>query len=374
MSKAFRDPSLLTKDRLKKELESSGVKLPRSEQKKDFYVKLYRENLSPHAGHHSSLNGEFSSDDDIEYEQPSQNKQIVPRGSRSIQKAASKDIVSTDIKAMTDDEIKEELRALGSPVGPIMPSTRGLYERKLARMRDSLPSNGTTTITRSEFSDDNFDEEDVQEEESAPDDEFFYTRQERNRRSGGGFGETFTKNFQDTSSKKEVTRDFTVSSSRNVEHSSTFDRKTMNKVRTKKGDKFEERNWSSSSQNEDGDDEGDDTLPLPGLPSHFQQALTAARFSPEKSPPATEVRARASQRQESEEIPENIPETKITKEKTKTTKSKTSKKWRWVSFIFILILIIFAAAFVYNFEELPAIGQKITSALPGPAASNNGTT
>ena len=370
MSKAFRDPSLLTKDRLKKELETSGVKLPRSEQKKDFYVKLYRENLSPHAGHHSSLNGEFSSDDDIEYEQPSQNKQIVARGSRSIQKAASKDIVSANIKSMTDDEIKEELRALGSPVGPIMPSTRGLYERKLARMRDSLPSNGTTTITRSEFSDDNFDEEDVQEEESAPDDEFFYTRQERNRRSGGGFGETFTKNFQDTSSKKEVTRDFSVSSSRNVERSSTFDRKTMNKVRTKKGDQFEERNWSNSSQNENGDDEGDDALPLTGLPSHFQQAITAARFSPEKSPPATEIRARASQRQESKAIPENIPETKITEEKPKTAKPKTSKKCRWVLFIFILIFIIFAAAVVYNFEELPALSQKFQSALPGPTANS----
>ena len=37
-------------------------------------------------------------------------------------------------------------------------------------MRESLPSNGTTTITKSEFSDDNFDEEEVQDEESAPDD------------------------------------------------------------------------------------------------------------------------------------------------------------------------------------------------------------
>ena len=40
----------------------------------------------------------------------------------------------------------------------------------IARMRESLPSNGTTTITRSEFSDDNYDEEEVKDEESAPDD------------------------------------------------------------------------------------------------------------------------------------------------------------------------------------------------------------
>lgn len=35
---------------------------------------------------------------------------------------------------MTDEELKEELSALGSPVGPIMASTRGLYERKLGTM------------------------------------------------------------------------------------------------------------------------------------------------------------------------------------------------------------------------------------------------
>jgi hypothetical protein len=37
-------------------------------------------------------------------------------------------------------------------------------------MRDSVQSNGMTTITKSEFSDDTFDEEEVQDEESAPDD------------------------------------------------------------------------------------------------------------------------------------------------------------------------------------------------------------
>lgn len=53
----------------------------------------------------------------------------------------------------------------------------------------------------------------------------------------------------------------------------------MNKVRTKKGDKFEEKNWSSSTSNENGEDDGDDVLQqLPGLPPNFQQALTAARL------------------------------------------------------------------------------------------------
>ena len=72
MSKAFNDPSLLTKERLKRELESSGVKLPRGDQKKEFYVKLYRENLSPQAEQRSGI-GEFSSDDD-DYDQSPQSK------------------------------------------------------------------------------------------------------------------------------------------------------------------------------------------------------------------------------------------------------------------------------------------------------------
>lgn len=72
MSRPFKDPSLLTKDRLKKELESNGVNLPRGDQKKEFYVKLYLENLSPQSGRRLRRE-EFSSDDD-DYEQSSRSK------------------------------------------------------------------------------------------------------------------------------------------------------------------------------------------------------------------------------------------------------------------------------------------------------------
>lgn len=77
MSKAFNDPSLLTKDRLKKELESRGVKLPRGDQKKEFYVRLYRETVSRET---ISINGEFSSDDDTESDQSPQNKVLLSAG------------------------------------------------------------------------------------------------------------------------------------------------------------------------------------------------------------------------------------------------------------------------------------------------------
>ena len=69
-------------------------------------------------------------------------------------------------------------------------------------------------------------------------------------------------------------RDFSVSSSRNVERSSTFDRKTVNKVRSKNGDKFEEKSWSSSGDNEKDEEEAVDTN---RLPTSIQKALSAAR-------------------------------------------------------------------------------------------------
>lgn len=89
------------------------------------------------------------------------------------------------------------------------------------------------------------------------------------------------------------------------------------------------------------------------------------RYSPEKSSPATEVRARASQAMKSELIrPENIPETKTKDEKPKTKKPKTSRNCRWALFIVALILIVFVAAVVYNFEKLPALNKLRRPAVP----------
>ena len=162
-------------------------------------------------------------------------------------------------------------------------------------MRGNKQTSGKMTnfTMRSEFSDDDVDEN--VGDETPPDGktrsliklsgktdkqsnilfflEFFFHTDEKN--GDKNYGQTFTKNFQNKSSKKEMTRDFSASSSRNVERSSTFDRKTTNKVRTKKGDKFEEESWSTATNNEDDDT----SLQLPkGLPSHLQNALTASRY------------------------------------------------------------------------------------------------
>ena len=65
MSEFFKNPSLLTKDRLKTELKANGIPLPKVDQKKDFYVRLYFEHLSPKKqnAHNKQISG-FSSDED----------------------------------------------------------------------------------------------------------------------------------------------------------------------------------------------------------------------------------------------------------------------------------------------------------------------
>ena len=61
----------------------------------------------------------------------------MARSSRVIKKVGSKEIVSSDIKSMTNNELKDELALLGQPVGPILPTTRELYERKLGKSSES---------------------------------------------------------------------------------------------------------------------------------------------------------------------------------------------------------------------------------------------
>lgn len=65
-----KDPSILTKDRLKAILTSNGIVLPNGDQRKDVYVKLYLQHIQdvepdvPNKDRNAK--SEFSSDDDRE--------------------------------------------------------------------------------------------------------------------------------------------------------------------------------------------------------------------------------------------------------------------------------------------------------------------
>lgn len=76
MSSFSSNPHLLTKEKLKSALKANGIPLPKTEQKKAFYVELYLQRLT-------SQNDEYSSD---ESEGTSESSPIEARKVRNINK------------------------------------------------------------------------------------------------------------------------------------------------------------------------------------------------------------------------------------------------------------------------------------------------
>ena len=89
MSAIFKNPSLLTKDRLKADLKANGIPLPKSDQKKDFYVQLYLQHLSPKK-QASGKRSDFSSDEE-ENPSPRSQRKVIWATAGAISKRASVD-------------------------------------------------------------------------------------------------------------------------------------------------------------------------------------------------------------------------------------------------------------------------------------------
>ncbi|KAM9772041.1 thymopoietin a isoform 5-T5 [Syngnathus typhle] len=139
------DPSQLTKDKLKSELMAHNVELPTGNHNKDVYVQLYLENLTPQNKKHvaAATLDAFSSDEDLP-------PPVVSRRSRSSGKKATKKTDKTrpnelDVTTLTDDYLRDELLKHGVDAGPIVASTRKLYEKKLHKLLDDGPAQATVT-------------------------------------------------------------------------------------------------------------------------------------------------------------------------------------------------------------------------------------
>uniref|UniRef100_A0A3B4B0U6 LEM domain-containing protein n=1 Tax=Periophthalmus magnuspinnatus TaxID=409849 RepID=A0A3B4B0U6_9GOBI len=107
------DSAQMTKARLKSDLVAHSVTLPPTTSRKEVYVEL-------HAAHVQRKSADFSSDEEPEAEEPN-------------------DAQTLDPSSLTDDGLKAALLRRGVRAGPVVASTRGLYERKL---RNLLLSNG----------------------------------------------------------------------------------------------------------------------------------------------------------------------------------------------------------------------------------------
>ena len=171
--------SSLTKEQMRNALISHGVtNLPPQGAKKDELLALYEEHVVPVA------NGaaDFSSDDEVSLK-PSPTKRAstaskasrvsniskASKSSKSPKKAVVEDsmiVDGVDISALDDDELFAKLKEHGISAGPIVDSTRKLYQKKLVLMLKGETAN-TTNGKEVEYSDTEEEEEEEEEEEPA---------------------------------------------------------------------------------------------------------------------------------------------------------------------------------------------------------------
>ncbi|XP_078487877.1 uncharacterized protein LOC100187247 isoform X2 [Ciona intestinalis] len=111
-------PEDMTKEQIKEQLLAHGVSLPPGNAHKATYVKLYNT-------HVENYSGSFSSDDEALDNLYS--KKV------NIKKTYPKECEITNIDQLTNEEISTKLRFFGMIPGPIGPSTRNVYLKKLEK-------------------------------------------------------------------------------------------------------------------------------------------------------------------------------------------------------------------------------------------------
>ncbi|XP_033987392.1 thymopoietin a isoform X3 [Trematomus bernacchii] len=139
MSEYLDDPSVLTKEKLKTELAAHDVELPNGNPTKDVYVQLYLKHITANNKKHVTTSVDvFSSDEDLP-------PPVVSSRSRSSGRKATRKTDKVlpdemDVTVLTDGGLMDELQKHGVNVGPIVASTRKLYERKLQKLLDEGPA------------------------------------------------------------------------------------------------------------------------------------------------------------------------------------------------------------------------------------------
>ncbi|XP_037088048.1 uncharacterized protein LOC119108560 [Pollicipes pollicipes] len=150
----------LTKGQLINELVNHGVEPPPPNARKEKLVKMYEQ----HVSHFQEAAGEFSSDEEG-----------MQRRTNGDQESVSS--LSTDLTELNNDQLSQQLRSHGISVGPIVGSTRRLYEKKLAKLlgregaatqRSTTTSYNTRTVTVTNGAGGGEDEYSDSEPEEAP--------------------------------------------------------------------------------------------------------------------------------------------------------------------------------------------------------------
>ncbi|CAM2098152.1 thymopoietin isoform X4 [Caretta caretta] len=149
MPEFLADPWVLTKEKLKSELIANNVSLPGGEQRKDVYVQLYLQHLTARNTPAALAQPDFSSDEE---------REPTPLGARSRGGAApgrkatkktdkprleEKD--DLDVTELSNEDLQEQLLKYGVTPGPILATTRKIYEKKLQKLKEQGPALGSST-------------------------------------------------------------------------------------------------------------------------------------------------------------------------------------------------------------------------------------
>ncbi|XP_056896087.1 LEM domain-containing protein 1 isoform X1 [Takifugu flavidus] len=114
------DPARLSKSRLKSDLLAHNVALPPANSRKDVYVELHLKHIEQKDA------AEFSSDEEDRGQDEAEDEVVD-----------GDDPGGRDPSALTDDGLKAALIQHGVKVGPIVASTRAVYEKKLRKLLES---------------------------------------------------------------------------------------------------------------------------------------------------------------------------------------------------------------------------------------------
>ncbi|RVE70911.1 hypothetical protein OJAV_G00068560 [Oryzias javanicus] len=157
------EPAHLSKARLKSDLVAHNVALPPAASKKEVYVELHLRNID------QKNTADFSSDDEEqthrEAESPSETETQCFENGRGEDPEVTQ---VPDPSKLTDECLKAALLKHGVKAGPIVASTRALYEKKLRKLL-LLHTNGDGELNGAEKAELYSDSEEEQEEEEEPD-------------------------------------------------------------------------------------------------------------------------------------------------------------------------------------------------------------
>ncbi|KAM6214210.1 thymopoietin isoform 2-T2 [Rhynchocyon petersi] len=160
MPEFLEDPSVLTKEKLKSELIANNVTLPAGEQRKDVYVQLYLQHLTarnrPPLASSANSKGppDFSSDEERE-PTPVFGSGVAAAGrgraaagrkaTKKTDKPRLEDKDDFDVAELTNEDLLDQLVKYGVNPGPIVGTTRKLYEKKLLKLREQGTESRSST-------------------------------------------------------------------------------------------------------------------------------------------------------------------------------------------------------------------------------------